>query len=228
MTPRCPDLAVRRRPVLVPAAAPVRTRTLVATLASAFLLAATPALSGAQTGTAPAAQPATPAPASPAKKQLVARVLQLQQPGIETMARGMVEQPALQMMQQVSAVVRQRVPQDKREALARDIQADMRKFLEDTTPVMREQALKLAPSTIGTILEEKMTEDELRQVIAILESPANRKFASLAGEMQRSIAEKLVAETRPTVEGQLRTLELSIQRRLAPYAPNAASAPAGR
>jgi uncharacterized protein len=139
-----------------------------------------------------------------------------------------VEQPAMQMMQQVSNVIRQRVPQDKREALARDIQADLRKFLEETAPLMRDQAIKLAPSTIGAVLEEKMTEEELRQVIAILESPANRKFASLAGEMQRSIAEKLVVETRPAVEGRLRTLELTLQRRLAPYAPGAASAPAGR
>ena len=34
------------------------------------------------------------------KKELVAKVLQLQQPGIEAMARQMAEQPAMQLMQQ--------------------------------------------------------------------------------------------------------------------------------
>jgi hypothetical protein len=219
MTPRSPLVAPRSRR---------------STLSRALALSAAGwlALAGLATAQAQSAGGTTPAPAaaavSPAKKELVARVLQLQQPGIETLARGLVEQPAMQMMQQVSTVIRQRVPQDKREALARDIQADVRKFLEETAPVMRDQAIKLAPSTVGAVLEEKMTEEELRQVIAILESPANRKFASLAGEMQRSIAEKLVAETRPAVEGRLRTLELTLQRRLAPYAPGAASAPAGR
>lgn len=213
MTPHSP-LTTR------PSRRSMRARALVLSAAGWLALAGPVA---AQPAAAPAA-----APVSQAKKELVARVLQLQQPGIETLARGLVEQPAMQMMQGVGNVIRQRVPPDKRDALARDIQADVRKFLEETAPLMRDQALKLAPSTVGAVLEEKMTEEELRQVIAILESPANRKFASLAGEMQRSIADKLVAETRPAVEGRLRTLELTVQRRLAPYAPGAASAPAGR
>ena len=52
------------------------------------------------------------APANAAKKALVAKILQLQQPGIEGMSRTMIEQPAAQLMQQVSGVLRQRVPDD--------------------------------------------------------------------------------------------------------------------
>lgn len=165
-----------------------------------------------------------PAPVSPAKKELVAKVLQLQQPGIEAMARSMVEQPVAQMMQQVNLVLRQRVPADKRETLAREIQADMKKYIDEITPTVRERAVKLAPSTVGAVLEEKLSEDELRQVISMLESPVNRKFQALAGEMQRAIAEKLVAETRGVVGPKVQALEQSVSKRLAPYS-GAASAP---
>ncbi len=165
------------------------------------------------------------AQAQGSKAELVAKVLQLQTPGIEAMARTMVEQPAQQILAQLANAVRQRVPADKREALGKEIQADVRKFLDDTTPVLRASAVKLAPSTIGAVLEEKMSEDELRELIRILESPANRKFQSLAGEMQRALGEKLVAETRGTVQTRLQALNETLNKRMAPYGTGAASAP---
>lgn len=169
----------------------------LASLAVAAVLAAGPVL--AQT--------------APTKQELVARVLQLQQPGIEQMARQIAQQPAMQIMQQAGAAL-QRLPQERREALARDIEADVRKYVDESVPVVTQSAVRLAPSTIGALLEERFSEEELRQIIAILESPVNRKFQSMAPDMQRSMVEKLVAETRPTVEPKVRALEQSVARRL--------------
>jgi uncharacterized protein len=170
------------------------------------------------------AQAPTP---SAAKKELVAKVLQLQQPNIDGMARTVLEQPAMQVMQQVNFILAQRVPTDKRDALAREIEGDLRKYVEESLPMMRERASKLAPTTVGVVLEEKMSEEELKQVVAMLESPTVRKYQSLLGEMQRSFLEKLVAETRPTVQPRVQAMQQSVARRLAPYT-GAASAPAGR
>jgi uncharacterized protein len=160
----------------------------------------------------------TAAPASPAKKELVAKLLKLQQPGIENMARQLVEQPARQMLQQAGPAL-QRLPAERREAVARDIEADVRKYFEESAPIVATRAVNLAPSTIGVLLEERMTEDELREVISILESPANRKFQGLAGDMQRAIGEKLVAETRGEIEGKVRALDQTVARRLGITAP---------
>ncbi len=169
------------------------------------------------------AQAQTAAP-SAAKKELVARVLQLQQPGIEAMARTLAEQPALRLMQQAGAAL-QRLPAERREAVARDIEADLRKYADEAVPIVRDQAVKLAPSTIGALIEERFTEDELRQIIALLESPVNRKFQSLAPEMQRSLGEKLIGETRAAVEPKVRALEQTVAKRLGVTPPAAASAP---
>ncbi len=175
-------------------------------------------LAHAQTGAT-----ATPAsPASPAKKELVAKVLKLQQPGIEAMARQLVEQPARQMLQQAGPVL-QRLPAERREAVARDIEADVRKYFEESAPIVATRAVALAPSTIGVLLEERMTEDELREVIGILESPANRKFQGLAADMQRAIGEKLIAETRGDIEGKVRALDQVVARRLGITPPAAAA-----
>lgn len=160
-------------------------------------------------------------PSSPAKKELVAKIVKLQQPGVDNVARQLVEQPVAQMMQQVGPVLQQRVAADRREAVARDIQADARKYVEELGPTSRDKATKLAPSVLGPVLEEKFTEEELKQLIAIIESPVNRKFQSLGGEMQKALAEKLVAEMRPLIEPKLRALQQTVSGRLAPPASGA-------
>lgn len=158
---------------------------------------------------------APPAPAStPAKKALVAKVLQLQQPAIETMARLMAERPAQALLQQAGIAIQQRVPQEKRAELARTLQADARKYADEVTPALRDRAVKLAPSTIGVVLEERFTEEELKQLVAILESPVNKKFQLAAGDMQKSLGEKLVAETQATVEPKVKALEQQFVQRL--------------
>jgi hypothetical protein len=165
------------------------------------------------------------AAASPEKKALVARVLALQQPAIENIAQALAEQPAAQMMQQANLVLQSRVPSEKREAVARQIQVELKRYLDQSVPIVREQAVKLAPSTIGALLDEKFSEEELKQLLAIIESPVNRKFQQLGGDMQKALGEKLVADTRDQVTPMARTLELAIGKTLGIEAPPA-SAPA--
>lgn len=148
------------------------------------------------------------------KKALVAKVLQLQQPGIEGVARLLVEQPAMQMLQAAGVALQQRVAAERREAVGQDIQADVRKFVEEAVPQVRKRALELAPTTIAPLLEERFSEDELRQLISILESPVNRKFQAMGPEMQRGLVEKLAAEVRPQLDPKFRALQQGIAGRL--------------
>lgn len=188
-------------------------------LASVLAVAA---LAQAQTASAPAKREAVAS--SPAKKELVASILKEQQQGIEQLARQIVEQPAGQLLQRAGSLVTTRIEADKREAVAREMQADARKYVDDTLPAARQRATALAPSTIGALLEEKMTEAELKEVLATMRSPAWRKFQGLAPEMQKVLGEKLVADIRPQVETNLRALDQSLARRLG--LPASASAPA--
>lgn len=188
--------------------------------AGAAALLLTAAIGAAAQG---AAAPA--APVSPAKKELVARVLQLQQSGIEALGTQIAGQTAGQVLQAVGAAM-PRVPADKREAVFNQVQADVRKFHDDIAPMLRTRAARLAPTTLGTALEEKFSEEELKSLVAWLESPTSRKFQQVAGEVQQSFAQKLVADTRPQVEPKLKALEESIAAKLN-AAGGGASAPAG-
>ena len=182
-------------------------RTLVVTL----LLLATAA--GAQT-TAP-------------KKELVAKLLQLQQSAIERSAIMMIERPAAQLMQQAGAVLQTRIPPDKREAIAKDMQLDVKKFADELVPLVRERAVKLAPSTIGVLLEEKFTEDELKQIIAITESPVYRRYQQTGAELEKALFDKLVAELRGVIEPRVRALDQALVARLGLPAKPAQGAASG-
>ncbi len=166
------------------------------------------------------------AQAASTKKELVNKVLLLQQPAIEQAAQALAERPAAQMMQQAGIALQSQVAADKREAIAKEIQADVKKYVDETVPMVREHAVKLAPSTVGALLEEKFSEDELKQLIAIIESPVNRKFLQLGGDMQKALLDKLIAETQASVEPKVRALEQSIGKRLGLSAPATGAAPA--
>jgi len=170
-------------------------------------------LCAASAGTA-FAQAAAPVAAAAGKKELVAKMLELQRPGLERLGQNMAEQPAMQLMQQAGVVLQQQPAGEKRDTTAREIEADLRKFAEETVPTVRAMAVKLAPSTFGTMMEEKLDESELRQVLAVLESPAFRKYLALEAEAQRAMTPKLIAEARPYLEPKLRALDQTVGRRL--------------
>ena len=173
-------------------------------------------------GAAPAAS--TP-PASPAKKELVAKALALQQPIFESMAREVVMRPALQMGQAAGNAL-QNVPQDKREAMGKSIDADIRKYVDDSYPLLRDRAVKIAPATVGPLLEERMSEDELKQLVTWLDSAAAKKYQAMGGELQQAMGQKLVAEAGPMLTPKIQALEQKIRAELGMPAADNAAAPA--
>lgn len=188
-------------------------------------LMATTALAIALSAPLVQAQSNSGASASPAKKELVAKIVKLQQPGFEGFARTIVQQNTNQVLQAAGNAVQQRVAADRREAVWRDIQADGRKFAEEAFAIVRDRALKLGPAIISPMLEERFNEDELKQLIALMESPVGKKFASMNGEIMKALADKLMAEVRPTVDPKMQAFQQSVASRLTPAPPATASGP---
>jgi uncharacterized protein len=164
------------------------------------------------------------------KKELVAKILKLQQSGIDAVAQNLVNEPAAQLWQQSTMVMQTRIAPEKREALAKAIQADIKKYVDSTLPAVRDRATKLAPSVLAPILEDKFTEDELKELIGILESPVNRRFQQMAPDMQKGLTEKLVTEMRGEVRPKVAAMEKAVSERVgnAVNASQAAPGPAAK
>lgn len=183
---------------------------------AAIALAALTALASAQN-----------AAPSQAKKDLVAKLMQLQQAAIESIGDRLAQQTSQQLLVAASRSL-DHVPADKREAAVKSVQADVRKFYDDIAPTLRAAAWKLAPGTLGPALEERFSEDELKTVVAWLESSASRKFQQTSNEVVPALAQKLVAETRASIEPRIQAVQASIAKDLGlpPPAAAPASAPA--
>ena len=147
------------------------------------------------------------------KPELAQRILAAQQGSIENIGRALAAQTSQQVLEAAGQALQQ-VAADKRDAVGKAIEADVKRFYDDVEPVLKSTAVKLAPGTVGTLLEEKFSEDELKQILAWVDSPTSRKYQQITGDMQQNLTTKLVAETRGNVEGKLKTLEDGLRKRL--------------
>lgn len=168
-------------------------------------------------------------PSSPAKKEMIQKILQHQKSAFEGLGNTVAGQLSNQVLQVMGQAI-MHAPADKREALANDVKAEIKKFHDDASAVLREQASRVAPGLVGAILEEKYSDEELKTLLAWLESPASRKFQQTAQEVQQSLTQKIVADTKPAIEPKLKALEQSLTKKLSdagvPTRPRtAASAP---
>lgn len=161
------------------------------------------------------------------KKELVAKIVDLQKAEIQAVAGNLANQMIAPLVQDVQVLLGQQ-PADKRDALAREIQADIQKFGGEAVPILRERALKIAPTAIGGPLEEAFSEDELKQLVTMLESPAYVRWRQMSGEFGQALAQKTVADARPALEPKVRALQQSVGKRLGLEPRAAASAPAAK
>ncbi len=177
----------------------------------------------------------TPAP-SAAKKELVARVLAAQQGPIEGVAHSVVDSPAAQMMREAGMHIQQTMQPDKREAAGRAVEAEVKKYVDEAYPLVRDRALKIAPTTMGSVLESKLTEEELKVYVTWLESPTNKKVQQLSGEVMSGFVQQLLGEVRPLLQPKLAALDGRVRVALglpampqrAATSPASASRPGGK
>ena len=125
----------------------------------------------------------------PSKQALVQRVLDKM--GLESVGLQMLQTPVADMLRQSRVVVQSRVPADKQDALMKDITAEATKFVEQEAPALRTSTHAIVQSSVAPLLAQKFSEDELKQLAGILESPVLAKFETIVPEMKRAVGENV-------------------------------------
>lgn len=146
------------------------------------------------------------------KQELVARVLKLWH--MEDIGESMLQQPVGNAMQQARVMLQGRAAPEKRDAAMKEIVEDAGKFMNENKGITRASAEKLIPTTVAPILAERFTEEELKQIIMILESPVKAKFEAMVPELQKKLGESVAADTRPVIDPKLQDLQQRIGMRL--------------
>jgi hypothetical protein len=162
------------------------------------------------------------------KKEWVQRLLQTPQFSPDVIARDLVGEPAQRLVNSVGPIVANQVPADKREAVSKQLEAVVKKYLDEAVPLVRAEALKLQP-TLSAAVDEKFTEDELKTLVTWLESPVYKKVQQAVPEIRNAFVQKLVPQSAPAVDPKLKEMDTSVRAILgqaipAPAAPAAAPA----
>lgn len=145
------------------------------------------------------------------KKELVQKLIDMQQSSLENTARGLTENPARQLVAAAQQVIVQGVPEDKREATAKQVDAEIKKYLDAANPIVRASTIKQSQAAVAPLLEEKFTDDELKQLVTMLDSPVLKKYQGLLPEMSKTLVDKVVADARPQVDPKLQTAQTNIR-----------------
>lgn len=146
------------------------------------------------------------------KKELVQKLLVTQQPLIDNAAQNLAEQPARQLVNTAKQVLAQAIPPEKREATAKQVDAEIKKYLDSAVPLFKASANKLSASNVGPALEEKFTDDELKQLLTILESPVLKKYQSALPDLIGStFLEKVLLDVRPQLDPKLQAVQNNLR-----------------
>ena len=153
------------------------------------------------------------------KQKLVQRVLELWH--LEDTAIVMVQRPAADALQQSRIAMQGRVAAPKQEVTLREIASEVQKYVDEATPIVRDNAKRLKAPIVTPLLMQNFSDDELRQLIALLESPVKKKFEQLVPQFERAFGEKVAADSRAAIDPKLQamTQAVGLKLRAASMAP---------
>ncbi|WP_374316740.1 hypothetical protein [Aquabacterium sp.] len=146
------------------------------------------------------------------KTDLIQRLPLAQKAELDGMATGLTQSPARQLMGQLVQPAMGLVPPEKREATAKQIDAELQKYLDTATPIVKASAAKTGTPAIASVLADKFTEDELKQLVVMLESPIIKKYQAALPDVQKALVESITADARPQVDPKLKALQENVRK----------------
>ena len=182
-------------------------------LAVAAALSVAGAVHAQTKAAAPAAAPAS-LPAPDAEKQkAIDRILANVHP--ENGVIQALQRPAIEAMQKsMIAMQTQHVPKERMDKAMKEIAADVQHYVEISTPVVTASARKLTNQTVGPILAQNFSADELRQLAAIFESPVKAKFDKLIPQLEVAVGDKVTVDVGPAINKNIQALTESVGTKL--------------
>lgn len=148
-----------------------------------------------------------------AKRALAVRLAQIQQ---KADAGAMAGQLTASAVQPLIAVWSQRldetVPPARQKEVRDKLDVELKKFTDSTEKTIEAQVAKAAEPALVPIFMEKLSEDEMKTIIAYLESPVSAKFQALGPEAASAWAKRVVDATRAGVESGQKSFDGAAER----------------
>lgn len=158
---------------------------------------------------------------SDAKRALAQKISQIQH---KSDAAAMADQLTASAVQPLIAGWSQRldesVPPARQKEIRDKLDVELKKFADTTRKAIEGQTAKAADAALVPILMEKLSEDEMKTIIAYLESPAASKFQALGSDATNAWAQKVIDATRAPVENAAKVFDTAASKIVGTPAPS--------
>ena len=143
-----------------------------------------------------------------AKRALAVKLaaLQLKNDG-GALTEQLVQSAAMPIIQNWSQRLDETVPPARQKDVRDKLDVELKKFVDSTRKTVEAQVSKSAEASLVPVYMEKFSEDELKTIVAYLESPVSAKFMNVAGEATNGWAKKVVESTKSSVEASAKSFD---------------------
>jgi uncharacterized protein len=92
------------------------------------------------------------------------------------------------------------LPEAKRQSVGPALDAELKKFDEDALKLVNSEASKVRSGALLTAYMERFSEEELKQLVALMEAPVFKKYQTISPELGNVYVKAIVDGTRSAVE----------------------------
>ena len=147
------------------------------------------------------------------KQALALKLAQMQQKADGTTITEQLTNSAVQpLLVGWSQRLDQTVPPARQQDVRNKLDVELKKFADTTQKAIEGQVAKSAEAALVPIFMDKLTEDEMKTIIAYMESPVSAKFQALGPDASNAWAKSIIDATKATVENGAKTFEASANR----------------
>lgn len=152
------------------------------------------------------------AQATPQKKQLAERVVALLK--LENVAVAMIQRPAIDALTQSRLALQQRVEESKIEPTMKSIAVDVQAFMDQAGPIALAAGKRADVDVVVPMLMKDFSEDELKQLVTMLESPVRAKFDAELPGLQKALGEKVAADVKGQIDPKMKAMTEAVGTKL--------------
>ena len=134
------------------------------------------------------------------KTEWASKVVTLQQgPELERLVAQLADSASQELIANWGPKLDNNVPKARLKKATDDLNAELAKYGVDATKLISKQIARVSTDVLIPAYTERFSLDELKQLAAFFESPAIKKYQSLAPELGNIFVQKLVEASRADV-----------------------------
>lgn len=159
------------------------------------------------------------------------KVVALQQgPELERMISQLAGVSTQELILHWEPRLQSNVPKAKQAKALDDLNVELKKYSDEVRVIIASKVAKVSSDALVPAYVEKFSLEELKQIAAFFESPAVKKYQSVAPDLGNAFVEKLIEAVRPEVSARAKVFDDSAVKIVGsgPDAPAGKAAPGAK